>query len=295
MNKRLLYYLFLLFVIPVPVGAENASNVRVRQQNKDIIITYDLSKTSSVKVFIASDKIPEFTLLKAVEGAVGEKVQAGKDREIVWHPLAGNEEFVDNNVRFMVEATGLYEHYALRKSHRGVALGGKTNAETFVTFDLAYAFTSTMSYGLTLGRTFSGIGWYLGGRTDFHFKSPTDGLVCDKGGSINGEIPFYSGNRQVSAWMANAGMVFDFIDLGGGSPRNRFNTFGVYVGVGYGKYQVLWETTDGKWVEYGPSSVTGMNVNGGLLFSIYGLTVKTGVNAIGVKHLELEAGIGWMF
>lgn len=287
--------LILVLLLPLTIQAENASNVRVFQRNKDIIIKYDLAQNSYVQVFIASDKIPDFVPLQAVEGAIGEHVKPGKNKEIVWHPLQEGDDFIANNVRFKVEAIGSYAYYLLPRSHKNKRLGGKTNMETFITADVAFTFAPELSYGLMFGQTYSGIGWYVNAHTNLSFASATDGLVSGKGGAIDGEVPFYSGKKQRSSFVANAGLVVDFIDIAGGSPKNRFNTCGIYVGAGYGWRRVLWETVDGKWIEYGPVSVSGVSVNGGLIFSVYGLTIKAGANVIGFKHLELEAGLGWMF
>ncbi len=287
--------LIVVLLLPLTLRAENASNVRVLQRNKDIVITYDLAKSSYVQVFVASDKIPDFVPLQAVEGAVGERVKAGNNKEIIWHPLQESDNFIANNVRFKVEAMSSYDYYLLPKSHNNKRLGGKTNMETFITADVTYSFAKDLTYGLMLGQTYSGIGWYVDAHSNFNFASTTEGLVCGKGGEIEGVIPFYSGRKQSSAFVANAGLVLDILDLANACPKNRLNTFGFYVGAGYGWRRVLWETVDGKWIEYGPVSVSGMSVNGGLMGSIYGFTIKVGANVIGFKHLELEAGIGWMF
>ena len=71
----------LLIFLPIQIWAENASNVRVRQRNKDIVVTYDLSKTSNVYLYVATDAHPTFTKLDAVNGAVGKKVHAGQRKE----------------------------------------------------------------------------------------------------------------------------------------------------------------------------------------------------------------------
>ena len=46
MRKYLL--LFCLFVVSLPLVAENASNIRVRQEGKNIVVTYDLKQKSVV-------------------------------------------------------------------------------------------------------------------------------------------------------------------------------------------------------------------------------------------------------
>ena len=120
-------------------------------------------------------------------------------------------------------------------------------------------------------------------------------MYTKEGGYIDSTLPFYSGKTKSSILVFNAGFVLDIIEVAGKSKDNRFNTFGFYIGGGYGKRQVLWETTDGQWIKYRPTSYSGFSANGGLIGSIYGLTLKLGINSINFKYHELEAGIGWMF
>lgn len=292
--KNKILYLILLLTLPISVLAENATNVRVRQRNKDIIVTYDLTKTSNVRLLMAAGS-SSYTPLEAVEGAVGNRIHAGNGLEIIWHPLEEKENFIADDVRFKVEALGSYEQYLLPKSRKGEDLGGKTNMETFVTADFAYGFAPQLSGGLMLGQTYNGVGWFISARSNFNFQSSGKYGQAQKGGSIAGILPFYSGKRQSSHFVANAGAVVDFIEVGGGSKRNRFNTFGLYAGLGYGWRRMLWETVDGDWVEYLPNSATGVSTNIGIIGSVYGLTLKAGINTIKFKYLDVEVGIGWMF
>lgn len=292
--KYKILFLFLL-CLPLAVMAENASNARARQRNSDIIITYDLSHKSNVSVYVSFGSDDSFRLLKAVEGAVGENVRPGKNLEIIWHPLDEEESLIAENVRFKVEALDSYELYLLPQSRKGVPQGGKTNMETFLLGNLAYSIAPQMSYGLTIGQTYSGIGWYVSARSNYHFKNATGGLECSEGGFIGGIFPFYSGRTESSIFVANIGVVVDFFEWTKVSMRNRFNTIGVYVGTGYGFRQLLWETSDGRWVKYNPTSCNGICANVGIIGSVYGLTLKAGVNTIAFKYMELEAGIGWMF
>lgn len=288
MKRSLLYCI--LALMPFSLFAENASNVRVRQHNKDIVITYDLSKTSNVRVYVSSSTQPTYTQLNAVEGAVGKRVHSGQNLEIIWHPLEEKDNFIADGVQFKVEALGMYEDYASRGTN-----SGKSNMETFIVAGIGYSFAPQMSYGLTLGQTYKGLGWYVNARSDFHSGSATNGLSCGEGGYIDGTLPFYSGKSQSSVLVVNAGFMMDIIELARGSRGNRFNTFGLYIGGGYGKRQVLWETIDGHWIKYSPTSYSGFSGNAGMIGSIYGLTLKAGINTINFKYLELEAGIGWMF
>ena len=103
MRRYIILFLLLIFS-GVIMAEENATNIRVRQEGKNIVIVYDLSKKSMVRVLMASGNSSYFTELKAVSGNVGKGVPAGPSRKIVWHPLEEKGEFVAQNVRFKVEA-----------------------------------------------------------------------------------------------------------------------------------------------------------------------------------------------
>jgi hypothetical protein len=107
-------------------------------------------------------------------------------------------------------------------------------------------------------------------------------------------MPFYTGNTSLSHVIVNVGLMWDmsgWLFFHG----NRFNTLGLYAGAGYGKRELQWETTDGLWVKYGPTSHAGFSGNIGVFGSLYGVTLNVGVSTINFKYMEIEAGIGFMF
>ena len=173
-----------------------------------------------------------------------------------------------------MEALGSYESYALPKW-----MHGKSNMETLILADFGY----------------STIGWFVSARSNFNFQSATNGWTCGKDGYVNDILPFYSGKAKSSQFVANAGFLLDLIDVLALSPNNRFHTFGFYIGAGYGQRTLFWETFDGAWIEHSPSSYKGISADIGLIGSVYGFTLKAGVNTINFKYLEIEAGLGWMF
>ena len=77
--------------------------------------------------------------------------------------------------------------------------------------------------------------------------------------------------------------------------KNKFNTFGMYLGGGYGKREMQLEMGGGSWVRYAPTSFTGFSGNVGLFGSISGVTLSVGMNTINFNYVEVEAGIGFMF
>ena len=272
--------LLFLFISATSLVAENASNVRVRQEGKAIVITYDLSKNSVVRLMMASGKSNQYTELKAVTGNVGKGVSAGQNRKIVWKPLEENETFIAENVRFKVEALGSYDYYTQNAKIKTIVLG-----------QIGYSTAPQLSYGAIIGQMYKGIGWYVNGRSNFQFNTPTE-LACDKQGYIDGERPFYTGNTSTTHCIINAGFMMNVLEK---TTKNKFNTLGFYLGGGYGKRELQWETTDGLWVKYAPTSHNGFSGNIGVFGSIYGVTLNVGLNTINFKYVEVEAGIGYMF
>lgn len=273
-------FLCILLFSALLLHAENASNIRVRQEGKSIIVTYDLSQKSVVRLLMASGSSESYIELKAVSGDIGKGVYSGKDRQIVWKPLDEHKKFVAKNVRFKVETQSAYEYYTQN-----------AKIKTLVSGQLGYSVAPQLSYGAMIGQMYKGIGWYVSGRSNFQFNAPAE-LACDKQGYIDGERPFYTSNTSTTHYIINAGFMMDVLEK---TTKNKFNTLGLYVGAGYGKRELQWETTDGLWVKYAPTSHTGFSGNIGVFGSLYGVTLNVGVSTINFKYMEIEAGIGFMF
>lgn len=278
MRKYLI--LFFLLVSALVMRAENASNVRIRQEGKSIIITYDLSRRSVVRVLMSTNNSGNYTELKAVSGNVGKGVPAGNARKIVWHPLEENGEFVAKDVRFKVEALSSYDYYTQNAKVKTLVMG-----------QLGYSVAPQLSYGGMIGQMYNGIGWYANFRSNFNFMAKTN-LECDEKGAINREVPFYTGNKQSSHLVITGGVMMNFLEK---TAKNKFNTFGMYVGGGYGKRELQWEIVGGKWVKYGPTSVAGFSGNLGLFGSVSGLTFSVDLNTINFRYVDVVVGVGFMF
>lgn len=108
MKQRHIIFLLLLFSATLSVTAQNATNVRARQDGETIVITYDLDKKANVRVLVATGQSNQYTELKAVTGSVGKDISAGVNKQIIWQPLQEQTEFVAQNVRFKVEAKPYY-------------------------------------------------------------------------------------------------------------------------------------------------------------------------------------------
>ena len=270
----------MLLVFALVMKAENASNVRIRQEGKSIIITYDLSKRSVVRVLMSSNNSSYYTELKAVSGNVGKGVPAGNARKIVWHPLDEKSEFVAKDVRFKVEALSSYDYYTQNAKIKTLVMG-----------QVGYSVAPQLSYGVMVGQMYKGLGWYANFRSNFNFVASPE-LECDENGVINGEMPFYTGKKQSSHLVINAGFMMNFLEW---LAKNKFNTFGMYIGGGYGKRELQWEMAGGNWVKYAPTSIAGFSGNLGLFGSISGATLSVGMNTINFQYVDVVVGVGFMF
>ncbi len=163
--------------------------------------------------------------------------------------------------------------------------------KTLVMGQIGYSVAPQMSYGAMIGQMYGGYGWYLKGRSNFQF-APSANLVCDANGSIDGDRLFFSGNTSATHYAVSGGFMMNFIEK---KTKNKFSTFGCYIGGGYGKREMQWETADGKWVTYAPTSYKGFAGDIGLMGSLYGVTMSLGVSTINFQYVELEVGVGFMF
>jgi len=166
-----------------------------------------------------------------------------------------------------------------------------TKIKTLIMGEVGYSKAPQLSYGVMFGQMYKGIGWFVSGRSNFNFIAPAD-LACDANGSINGIMPFYTDKTSTMHLLVNGGVMVNFLEW---TATNKFNTFGMYVGAGYGSREFQLETTDGLKVKYAPTSPNGVSGTVGVFGSIYGLTLNLGVSTIAFKNLEVEAGIGYMF
>lgn len=165
--------------------------------------------------------------------------------------------------------------------------------KTLVMGQMGYSVSPQLSFGVMIGQMYRGYGWYVSGRSNFNFDAPAPiASSYDENGSVENIKPFYSGNTQKMHVTADVGFMMNVLEK---VTKNKFNTLGFYVGGGYGKRELLAETTSGDWIRYGVSSHYGFDTNFGLFGSVAGLTFNAGVSTINFQYVELEAGVGFMF
>ena len=171
---------------------------------------------------------------------------------------------------------------------------------TFLLAEAGFTTNPSWGVGLMIGQVYGevrsgcGAGWYIKGRSNFQGTKATTRTFIDYGGTINGELPYYTGQERTNEVVINAGLVLNFLNKQ--KPNRSKNTmFGLYAGLGYGQYARSWEISDGHWYEYAPSKAKGLSFGGGFIGSIKGFTINVGVNTIQATYVEVEAGLGWTF
>ena len=166
-----------------------------------------------------------------------------------------------------------------------------SKVRTLIMGQMGYAVAPQVSYGAMFGQMYRGVGWYLDFRSNFNFMS-TPILECNELGKINGEKQFYTGKMEKMHLVVTGGLLVNFVEK---SSKKRLNTFGMYVGGGYGSRTLNWELKGGDWARYAPTSYTGFSGNLGFFGSLSGLTLSVGVNTINFQYAEFEFGVGFMF
>ena len=101
MRKYLI--LFLVVFTTLPIVAQNVSNVRVSQNGKDIVITYELDKEADVSLSYIAKGMSTPKKLYSVYGDVGVNISSGS-KVIVWKVLEECERFIHTDVEFFVTA-----------------------------------------------------------------------------------------------------------------------------------------------------------------------------------------------
>lgn len=107
MNKFLTFIVVFL-ALPFLNHAQNVENIRFRQENNKVIISYDLTGTKGgcyeIDAYYSSGKGSNFYPIKSASGDIGDCIRKGKDKKIVWNVLKDKETGIVSNIRFKIVA-----------------------------------------------------------------------------------------------------------------------------------------------------------------------------------------------
>lgn len=129
-------------------------------------------------------------------------------------------------------------------------------------------------------------GFYLYGESNFSFPSGgTDG-ICEADGYLPQEnyLPYYTGNTRTSHQLILAGGIHRIL-----------KSLYVYEGIGYGKHQVTWETTDAKRYENQAYSTSGWAAEAGICWRLQQWAISGGVQTHKGSKWNANLGLGMFF
>lgn len=110
--------------------------------------------------------------------------------------------------------------------------------------------------------------------------------MCDASGIVKGtsSAAYYTGNIERSLLMV----------MGGGIHRILGGLY-VYEGIGYGRYLVVWEASNGKHYKNTDDSAVGLSAEVGAMYRIGNFALSAGASILSAKHWEASVGVGMVF
>jgi len=106
-----LHLLLLSFIIYTPAFTQTITNIRATQDDKDIIVTYDLRADDNelkftTELYLSTNGGTTYSgPLRQVSGDVGPGITAGANKRIRWKVLEERERLQGDNIQFKVTAT----------------------------------------------------------------------------------------------------------------------------------------------------------------------------------------------
>lgn len=256
--------------------AQKVTNVRSTQSGDKIVVLYDLSGKADVSMTMkaGTEKQP----ISRLSGDIGKGINKGQDRKIIWDVMSEYPDgFEADSVVFTVKA---YPQW-----------------RTFVLAEGAVS-PSPLQYsgGFMVGRA-ARWGYYLKFRSSFMFAPSIDGDFSNSYLTTDGyrmsvtqsDInKLITGNKKKTELICDAGAMCNF------SMNSDYPMY-VYLGLGYGLRRQMWEFNGDKWLRYDPTSVEGVSVDLGMMFSLKNFLIDVGVNTINFQYAEIQFGLGWLF
>lgn len=177
---KIIYAILFSFIIAFSVKSQNVKNVKIIQEEKEIIIYYDLIHESginnySILAYYSLDNGKTYNLIKSVKGNYGANILAGKNKQIVWNILEDVEhDGIIGNIKIKVIAN--QKIITDRKVHLfGGFLG--TYAKNELLFPYGYRFDfHPIRFNLKVGASY--LGFYYSRRLNSNpdFKMESGGL-----------------------------------------------------------------------------------------------------------------------
>jgi len=275
---RLLATILLIIGAQALMAQNHVTNIRAQQQDKMVVIKYDLKVRSEVKMLISLDDGHNYTDTMKVTGYVNKVVPAGKNRIIRWKAFQdlGYGDYPEIRFRFITKES-LIDHrqtYVPKKSMK-----------TFVTLNVSYGNQGIPMAGITFGQ-YNKYGWFVTLMTGLDFDYMGYQVVdhCKQDGYIGDILPFYNPESKISAVSGMVGGIMQLNDV-----------MYVKAGLGYGMRSVAWQLWEGDYVTNDGFSAHGLDVGAGLLFDMNRFVLTLDGVTTNFHVFEARLGLGFRF
>ena len=143
----------------------------------------------------------------------------------------------------------------------------------------------TIGYGVMLGAQFRMFGIYA--KATSNFKSSVSDYECESSGATTYGTIWTSGETRKSLMTISCGAIL----------RNCYCSLHPTVGIGYGKYSVLWEDTSGDWAKVSDLSASGVMPELGAIYTSGHLALSASAGAIISSEIRpvINFGVGIRF
>ena len=274
MRKRNLFILLCLFVgMQLAVAQNPVTNIRASQEDKIVIIKYDLNVRSDVRLLISLDDGQHYTDTMKVTGMVNRIVPAGRNKVIRWQAFRdlGYGDYPEIRFKFLTE-----ERQQAPRSRYVPPI-------TFVTMNGAYTNTENPSLGFTYGQV-QKFGWFATIMSGFHFAGLAPAAVSDAEGFVGEDLPFYKDEYAKTV-----------LSIMGGGVMRLNDAMYLKAGLGFGNRSLSWKTLDDRWVRNGGYSAVGVDVSAGMMFRFGGFVLSLDAVTTNFSIYEGRIGLGYSF
>ena len=276
MRKPILFVLLSLFIgSQMAVAQDHVTNIRAKQQDKMVTITYDLNVRSDVRLFISIDDGQTYTDTMKVTGYVNRVVPAGKNRTIRWQAF--------NNLGYGDYPLIRFKFVTKDPPQSQTPKVKRIPKITFITLNGAYTNTFNPSVGFTVGQVRK-FGWFASVMSGFNFAGLAPAATSDAEGYVGEDLPFYKDEYAHTA-----------LSIMGGGVMRLNDWMYVKAGVGFGNRSLSWKTLDDRWVRNGGYSAVGVDVSAGMMFNFKGFVLSLDAVTTNFKIFEGKIGLGYCF
>ena len=276
MRKPILFVLLSLFIgSQMAVAQDHVTNIRAKQQDKMVTITYDLNVRSDVRLFISIDDGQTYTDTMKVTGYVNRVVPAGKNRTIRWQAF--------NNLGYGDYPLIRFKFVTKDPPQSQTPKVKRIPKITFITLNAAYTNTFNPSVGFTVGQV-KKFGWFASVMSGFNFAGLAPAATSDAEGYVGEDLPFYKDEYAHTA-----------LSIMGGGVMRLNDWMYVKAGVGFGNRSLSWKTLDDRWVRNGGYSAVGVDVSAGMMFRFGGFVISLDAVTTNFKIIEGKIGLGYSF